>query len=77
MLALIIAAAEEAAHGGAHESDKTLFYVLGGAAAVWAVILSAIGLAKPGFPGRGAYPVIIAITVLLVVGAMASTVITA
>ena len=70
-LALIVAAAEES------EPSKTAFYLLGGALAAWAVILSAIGLSRPEFPGetrvaRG----VMAISALLVVCAMAAAVLT-
>ena len=70
--ALLMLASEEA------EPDKTLFYVLGGGLAVFAVALSAIGLRRATFPSsdeqeRG----VLALTVLLVAGAMAAAVITA
>jgi hypothetical protein len=72
LLALIMAAAEEEV-----ESSKTAFYVAGGLLAVWAVVLSAIGLSRPEFPGearisRG----VMALSAVLVVAAMAAAVIT-
>jgi len=36
------------------EPSKTLFYIAGGGLAVWAVILAAIGLRRPDFPGSKA-----------------------
>jgi hypothetical protein len=72
--ALITFAAEEGA-----ESSKTLFYICGGALAVWAVVVSAIGIrAHETFPpSQGAQRGVIAISVALIVLAMASAVITA
>ena len=69
MQALIIAA---------EESSKTAYYVFGIALACWAVIVAFVGITQPEFPknpaGRGA---VIAMTVLLVGGTMATAVITA
>ena len=61
----------------ASEPSKTPFYVVGGALAVWAVGVSAVGILKPDFPGgdtgsRG----VMAISVLLVVAAMVTAIIT-
>lgn len=36
----------------AAEVSKLPWYILGGALAVWAVVLAAIGLRRPGFPGN-------------------------
>jgi hypothetical protein len=59
------------------ETSKTLFYVLGGVAAAWAIILFALGMRSPSFPGSpAAQRGVIAISVLVVIGAMASAVIT-
>jgi len=72
--ALITFAAEEAGE----EPSKTLFYICGGALAAWAVIVSAIGIrAHATFPetksqARG----VMTISVVLVLLAMASAVIT-
>ena len=73
LLSLIIAAAEEG-----HESSKLLFYVCGGLLAVWAVVVSAIGIrAHETFPPTpGAARTVMAISVGLIVLAMASAVIT-
>ena len=70
VLSLLLAAAEEA------EPSKTPFYVAGGALAVWAVLLSAIGLTRPSFPGTAAASRgVMALSALLVVAARAAAVI--
>ena len=75
MLATLIAfaASEEG-----HESSKTLFYVCGGLLAVWAVVVSAFGIrAHETFPpSSGAARGVMGISVLLILLAMASAVIT-
>jgi len=69
--ALLVLAAEEA------ESSKTAFYLAGGALAVWAVVLSAIGLSRPNFPGsQGAARGVYAISTLLVAFAAAASILT-
>jgi hypothetical protein len=69
---LSIIAAEQAEH------SKTLFYVVGGALAAWAVLLSAFGISRPDFPGSAvASRGVMAISAVLVAAAMASAVITA
>ena len=75
MLATLLTLAAETAE---EEPSKTVFYVLGAAAAVWAIVLFAVGMRSPTFPGSaGAQRGVIAISVLLVLGAMASAVLTA
>jgi hypothetical protein len=70
--ALLVLAAEEA------EPSKTLFYLCGGALAVWAVALGFIGLRSPDFPGRvRGERGVITISAVLVVATMAAAVITA
>jgi hypothetical protein len=70
-LVLATEAAEE------EETSKTAFYVLGGAAAAWAVVLFAVGMRSESFPGsRAAQRGVILISVVLVLGAMASAVLT-
>jgi hypothetical protein len=63
----------------AEESSKTAFYVCGGVLAAWAVVVSAIGIrGGDTFPAsKGAARGVMAISVLLIVAAMASAVITA
>jgi uncharacterized membrane protein YuzA (DUF378 family) len=74
MLATLIAFATEAAE---EETSKTAFYILGGVAAVWAIVLFAVGMRSTSFPGSaGAQRGVIAISVLVVIGAMASAVLT-
>jgi hypothetical protein len=70
---LLILAAE--AHE--EESSKTAFYVLGGLCAVWAVLVSAMGIRNHDFPTSGtAARAVMGISAVLVVGAMASAVLT-
>jgi hypothetical protein len=72
-LTALVLAAEEAA-----EPSKTAFYICGGLLAVWAVVLSAIGMTQPAFPGTAtAKRGVVALTALFVVAAMATAVITA
>jgi hypothetical protein len=61
------------------EPSKTAFYVLGGLLAVWAVVVSFIGLRAPAtFPGSaGGRAGVMAITTVLVAAALAAAVITA
>jgi len=71
MHALLVAAAEHA------EPSKTAFYIAGGALAAWAVILSAFGLSRPDFPdSSGAARGVMAISTVLVIGAMIAAVAT-
>jgi hypothetical protein len=75
MLATLLTFAAETAE---EESSKTAFYILGSLAAVWAIVLFALGMRSPEFPGSaGAQRGVIAVSVLVVVGAMASAVLTA
>ena len=48
MLATLIAFATEAAE---EEKSKTAFYLLGGLAAVWAIVLFAVGMRVGDVPG--------------------------
>jgi hypothetical protein len=59
------------------EPSKVAWFIAGGAAAAWAVIVSAIGLRNPKFPGneRGARLVML-ISFALVAAAMTSAVAT-
>jgi hypothetical protein len=72
LIGLVLAATDVA------EKSKTAFYICGGLLAVWAVVLSGIGMSAATFPAtttakRG----VIALTGLLVAAAMATAVITA
>ena len=75
VIGLIVLAAEEAAE---EEPSKTLFYVCGGALAVWALVVSAIGIRAHESipPSQSARNGVIGISVVLVVLAMASADIT-
>ena len=79
-LGFIAFAAAEAAET-AHETDvhsNTPFYVLGLAAAGWAVVLSALGLTQPDFPrNAGGQRVVMAISVVLVAAAIGAAITTA
>ena len=72
--ALITLAATETGH----EGSKTAFYVLGGALALFAVAVSAAGIrGHESFPrSRGLFRAVLGLAVLLVIGAMASAVLT-
>jgi hypothetical protein len=74
LLALITLAAAEAGP----EPDKTPFYVLGGALAVFAVAIALVGIRRhETFPAStGQFRVALGLAVLLVLGAMASAVLT-
>ncbi len=70
---LLLLAAEEAA-----EPSKVPFFIAGGAFAVWALLLFVIGMRSPDFPGQGAGERgVIAVSVVLMLTAMATSVITA
>ena len=69
--ALLVLAAEEA------ESSKAAFYIGGGVLAAWAVVLSVIGLSRPGFPAsNGATRGVYAISTLLVAVAAVTSILT-
>jgi membrane associated rhomboid family serine protease len=75
MLQALVTLAVEAAE---EKPDQTLFYLLGGALAVWAVVVSFVGLrSADSLSSSGARAGVMAITTVLVVLAMASAVITA
>jgi hypothetical protein len=75
LLAFIAFAAQE---GGSEEhGSKTLFYILGGFAAVYAVAIAAIGITQHDFPrSESAAKAIYATSFVIVAAAMASAVIT-
>jgi len=61
----------------ASEPSKTPFYIAGGVLAVWAVLVAFLGITQPEFPsGRAGRNGVIALTVLLVAGAMSMAVVT-
>jgi plastocyanin len=61
----------------AAETSKTAFYVLAGVFAAWAIVLSALGLARDGFPGESGGRGVMAVSALLALGAVAAAVATA
>ena len=72
MTAFVMLAAEQA------EKSKTAFYIAGGALASWALIVSFLGITRATFPGGpGGRAGVITISLVLVVAAMATAVITA
>jgi hypothetical protein len=69
---LLLAAAE------AEEKSKVPFFICGGLFACWAIVLFAVGMRSRTFPGgQGAERGVIAVSVVLMVAAMATAVITA
>jgi hypothetical protein len=59
------------------EPSKAPFYLVGGALALWAVILAGIGLTRPSFPtGAGGERAVIGISFVLMAAAMATAVAT-
>ena len=71
LLAVLALASEEA------EASKTPFYVAGGALAVFAVLVGALGLAKPDFPSsEGASRAVMVLGTILAIAAMATTITT-
>jgi hypothetical protein len=74
MLATLLTFAAETSE---EESSKTVFYIAGLLAAVWAIALFTLGMRSPSFPGSpAAQRGVIAVSVVLVVAAMASSVLT-
>ena len=71
-LALLQIAAEEA------EKSKVPFFVAGGLLAAWAIVLFVVGMRTPSFPGgQSGERTVIAVSLVLMVAAMATAVITA
>src|SRR4051794_179472 len=59
-------------------ADINAFHVVGGLLALWALLVSALGVLREDFPGKGAgQTVVMAISGLLVVGAIATAIGTA
>ncbi len=71
MHALLVFAAE-----AGEESSKSLFYIAGGLLAVWAVALGAYGLSRPDFPRDSAARGIMGVSALLVLAAVAASIMT-
>jgi hypothetical protein len=70
---VVLLAAAEAA-----EKSKVAFFVAGGAFAVWAIVLFAVGMRSESFPGgEGGQRGVVAVSLILMVAAMATAVITA
>jgi hypothetical protein len=62
----------------ATEPSKVPFFIAGGVLASWAVVLSAIGLTRPEFPGNDTGTrIVILITAVIVACAMTAAVATA
>ena len=62
----------------AGEKSKTAFYVAGGVLAAWAVVVSLVGVTRPGFPGGSTGErAVIAVSVLLVAFTITMAVVTA
>jgi uncharacterized membrane protein YecN with MAPEG domain len=71
--ALLVLAAAEAA-----EKSKVPFFICGGLLACWAIVMFAVGMRSQTFPGgQSGQRGVIAVSVVLVVAAMATAVITA
>lgn len=62
---------------GEAEPSKTPFFIVGGALALWAVVLAAYGITRPEFPANAvAARGVMAISFVLMVGAMIAAVAT-
>lgn len=76
MLASILVAA--AGHAEKAEPSKAAFYIVGGALVVWAVAVSVLGIKKDSFAASKATGrLVAAISIVLVAGTMAASVLTA
>jgi hypothetical protein len=61
-----------------HQKSKTPFYVAGIALALWAVVVSAIGITRPDFPGTVARTrAVYGISFVFVIAAMSMAIVTA
>jgi plastocyanin len=59
-------------------TEITAFHVIGALLALWALVLSALGVMREGFPGKGAgQTIVMAISALLVTGTIGSAIVTA
>jgi len=60
-----------------HHKDHTAYYVAGIALACWAVLVAALGIARPSFPGNGGgRAAVIAISAVLMIATTSSAVLT-
>jgi hypothetical protein len=61
----------------AAESSKVPFYILGGALAVYAVVLAGIGMNRPDFPGNaGGQRAVMAVTLVMILLAIGAAILT-
>ena len=60
----------------AEETSKTPFYVAGGLLALFAVLVSSIGIVKHDFPSKGASRGVMALAAVLVAAAMVTAITT-
>jgi hypothetical protein len=59
------------------EKSKTAFYIVGAVFAAWAIVLAALGLSRPDFPGNGrAARGVMGLSLALAVGSIAAAVAT-
>jgi hypothetical protein len=78
LAAFLLLAAEVAGAAEEAEPSKAPFYVAGGLFAVFAVVLGVVGLRSPDFPRTGsAARGVMTVSVVLMVAAMATAVVTA
>jgi hypothetical protein len=72
MLATLLVFAQEVVE---EEPEPVAFYIAGAIAALWAVVLFAVGMSSHTFPGsKAAQAMVTLVSVLVVAGAMASAV---
>jgi hypothetical protein len=72
MLTILATVAEHS-----EEGSKTAFYVAAGVLAAWAVLVGVIGVTRPAFPnGQGGARVVMGVSAVLMVAAMATAVLT-
>jgi uncharacterized cupredoxin-like copper-binding protein len=55
-------------------ADINAFHIVGGLLAIWAVLLAALGVMRHDFPPKGGEKIVIAISLLLVVGAIGTAI---
>ena len=73
MLPLLAAVVEHS-----EEGSKTAFYVAGAVLVGWALLVGALGVARPAFAeGEGTGRIVMAVSAVLAIAAMATSVLTA